>query len=78
MCCSFCYFLNLHNNHKLIPIDDEESLKKENITIENSIIEFNEHYEKINILKNKTENEMIKLDNLKQIRIYLIHLKKNI
>ena len=64
MCCSFCYFLNLHNNHKLIPIDDEESLKKENITIENSIIEFNEHYEKINILKNKTENEMIKLDNL--------------
>ena len=37
----------MHKNHKLIPINDEESLKKENIKIEDSIDEFNEYFEKI-------------------------------
>lgn len=64
LCCSYCYFLNMHKNHKLIPINDEESLRKENIKIEDSIGEFNECFEKINKLKDKTENEMIKLDEL--------------
>ena len=64
LCCSFCYFINLHKNHKLIPINDEESLKKENIIIEDSFNEFNEYFEKINRLKEKTEKEMLKLDHL--------------
>ena len=34
LCCSICYFKNYHNGHKMIEINDEESLKKENITIE--------------------------------------------
>ena len=31
LCCSMCYFLNAHSNHKIIRIEDEEALKKENI-----------------------------------------------
>ena len=31
-----CYFMNLHNNHKLLRIDVEEELKKENIYIEDN------------------------------------------
>ena len=31
-----CHFMNLHDGHKLITINDEESLKKENISIEDS------------------------------------------
>ena len=77
LCCSFCYFLNLHKNHKLIPINDEEALKKENITIEDSFDEFNEYFEKINKLKEKTETEMLKLDQLydKAKMIIMIILK---
>jgi len=37
---------------------------KENITIEDSIGEYNEYYEKIYKLKEKVEKEMIKLDDL--------------
>ena len=37
---------------------------KENITIEESIEEYNEYYEKICKLKEKVEKEMIKLDDL--------------
>ena len=42
MCCAFCYFENLHKNHKLIKISDIESLNKENITIESVTNDFNE------------------------------------
>ena len=56
--------MEFHKNHKLIPINDEESLKKENISIEDFIDELNKYFEKMNKLKEKTENEMIKLDNL--------------
>ena len=56
--------MEFHKNHKLIPINDEELLKKENISIEDFIDELNKYFEKINKLKEKTENEMIKLDNL--------------
>ena len=31
-----CHFMNHHNNHKLLRINDEEELKKENISIEES------------------------------------------
>ena len=37
-----CFYENLHNNHKVIPIKDEETLKKENININDYIKEFDE------------------------------------
>ena len=59
-----CYFMNLHNNHKLLRIDNEEELKKEYITIEDSSKDFNEKKNRIEELKNKIENEMIEIDKL--------------
>ena len=64
LCCAYCHYLNLHFGHKVLPINDELSLKKENISIENSINEFNDYIQKINELKNKIENEIIKIDKL--------------
>ena len=49
LCCAFCLYKNLHHNHKVLEIYDEEALKKENITIENSTKEFD-------------DNEMIEID----------------
>ena len=54
----------MHKNHKLISINDEESLRKENIKIEDCIGEFNDFFQKINNLKEKTENEIAKLDEI--------------
>ena len=34
--CVYCYFLKSHNSHKILLIDDEESLKKENINFDES------------------------------------------
>ena len=28
LCCSICYFKNLHQGHKVLEVSDEESLKK--------------------------------------------------
>ena len=64
LCCSYCHYLNLHNGHKLLPINDEEALKKENISIESYTKEFDENSKKINDLKNKIENEIIELDKI--------------
>ena len=47
-----------------MPINDELSLKKENISLENSINEFNDYVQKINELKNKIENEITQINNL--------------
>ena len=59
-----CHFMNLHNNHKLLRIDNEEQLKKENISIEDSSKDFNENKNRIEELKNKIENEIIEIDKL--------------
>ena len=56
--------MNLHQNHKVLPINDEEALRKENISIENSLNEFLENIDKLNILEKKIENEMLELDKL--------------
>ena len=40
--------MNLHKNHKVLRIDDEESLKKENITIGNSHKELDTNIQKFN------------------------------
>ena len=54
-----CYFLNAHKNHKILRIEDEEALKKENISIEDSLKDFEENKNKIEKLKNNIENEII-------------------
>ena len=54
--------MNIHDGHKVLRIDDEESLKKENITIENSSQEFGTKIEKLNNLKNLIEKEMTEID----------------
>ena len=59
-----CHFMNLHKNHKLLKINDEEELKKEKISIEDSSKNLDDNKNKLEELKNKIENEMIKLDNL--------------
>ena len=50
--------MNLHNDHKMIPIDDEETLKKEKITINDFIKDFDFGFQNINNLKEKIENEI--------------------
>ena len=62
LCCAYCYFMNLHKDHKILRIEDEESLKKENITINNSTKEFDNNIQKLNKLKKLIEEEMIKID----------------
>ena len=48
----------------MIEITDDESLKKENITIEKSKSDFFKAFEKINSLKELIENEIDKINNL--------------
>ena len=48
----------------MIEITDDESLKKENITIETSKNDFDKYFEKINSLKEAIENEIDKINNL--------------
>jgi len=58
LCCSYCYYLNLHKGHKVIPLTDEETIKKENININNSTKEFEENIQKVGNLKDKIENQI--------------------
>ena len=60
--CVYCYFLKSHNSHKILLIDDEESLKKENINFDESTKEFDTKFEKINNLKEKIEQEIININ----------------
>ena len=52
----------MHPQHKLLAIEDEESLRKENITIDTTTKEFEVDIEKLNNLKNLIENEMKEID----------------
>ena len=54
----------MHNGHKLIEISDEVALKKENFSIENEMKHFNEISDKLSGLKNKIENEIMKINNM--------------
>ena len=56
-----CYFLNIHDKHKIINIDDEESLSKENISIEDYTKDFSEYSIRIVETKNKIEKEIIEI-----------------
>ena len=62
LCCAFCLYKNLHHNHKVLEIYDEEALKKENITIDNSTKEFDDKIQKIDNLKNSIQHEMIEIN----------------
>ena len=54
----------MHTSHKVLDIEDQESLKKENITIESCVKDFNENIKKIINLKDKIEQEIQKIDNI--------------
>ena len=64
MCCFFCFYKNMHQNHKLIELSDNESLKKENINIDSNNQELIDVNEKIVELKNKIESEIEKINSL--------------
>ena len=50
--------MNKHNGHKVIPIEDEETLKKENISINDYIKEFDINAQNVINIKNKIKNEI--------------------
>ena len=62
LCCAYCLFEKLHEGHKVLSINDEKELKKENIKIDDSSKDFDDKIQKLNNLKNKIENEMIEID----------------
>ena len=55
----------MHKDHKVVPIEDEELLKKENInSINDYINEFNEAANNVINIKEKIENEIKKINEL--------------
>ena len=63
-CCYKCYYKNNHKGHKLVELEDIETLKKENITVESVSNNFNGIYDKIVNIKNLIEEEIDKINNL--------------
>ena len=64
LCCGICIYKNLHGGHKVLEVDDEESFKNYNITIDTFIKEFNSLNEKTITLKNRIEKEIEEINNL--------------
>ena len=50
--------MNIHKGHKVIPIDDEENLKKENLSINDYIKDYDSMAQNTENIKNKIENEI--------------------
>ena len=48
----------------MVSIDDKESLKQENISIEDATKEFNDNIQKVITLKGTIEKEILELDKL--------------
>ena len=63
LCCSICQLSKLQNNNKFIFLNDEESLKKENITIDSASNDFDENNKKLNALKQKVEGVINKINS---------------
>ena len=61
MGCSICDFKNIHKGHKIISIEDEESLKKEKIDLDSAINECNKYTEKIKKVRENIEKESNKI-----------------
>ena len=59
-----CYYNNKHKGHKIINIEDEESLIKENVNLDLSKKELNKINQNIVLFKDKIKNEINKIDNL--------------
>ena len=64
LCCPVCQMSKPQNNNKFILLTDEESLKKENITIDSVSNNFDEHNNQLSELKQKIEGEITKINNL--------------
>ena len=66
LCCYGCQMEieKSQNNNKFILLNDEASLKKENITVDSASNNFDEHNGKINELKKKIENEITKTNKV--------------
>ena len=60
LCCCLCHFRKMHEGHKLCEINDQESLKKENITLNASSNDFNNILSKLNNLKDKIKKEILR------------------
>ena len=54
----------MHDNHKILEVNDEENLIKENISIATSMNEFNKIIDNANGLKNKIEKEINEINKL--------------
>ena len=63
-CCYCCLFKNIHSGHKILEISDEESLSKENLTIESSSKELGQYIKKVTDLKELIEKEINKINDL--------------
>ena len=61
--CTQCFFLNKHAFHKILLLEDEESLNKQNINLDLTVKDFDGNYEKIIKLKEKIEQEITKVNN---------------
>ena len=80
ICCSICFFKNIHKGHKIIEISDIESLSKENITIESITNDFTEISQNVIDLTKKIENEINNINELYEKTINSIaksYLKKH-
>ena len=64
LCCAYCFYDNLHKGHKVVPVKDEESLKKENIDINDYIEDFERTEQVIVNIKDKIENEILTINEL--------------
>ena len=64
LCCSLCQALNPHEGHKLISINDEESLKKENLTLNSISTDFDKTNEEVLNLSKEVEEEINKINKL--------------
>ena len=53
----------MHKSHKTLLIEDEEALKKENISFDITTKEFNDNKQKVINVKEKIEQEIIKINN---------------
>ena len=61
--------MNFHKSHKVIPINDVETLNKENISINNYIKDFDTCTKNVSNIKDKIENE-IKEINIGYEKVY--------
>ena len=62
LCCALCYLRNLHKDHKVIEINEEEALKQNNISIENEENYLNIFFEESYKIKDQIMVEMKLID----------------